>query len=190
MGRPRFPGVVVATLAVVAVAACGGSDWVEIAGAQASAPDARVVTLLLDFCHPLQQSAPTESVLETSSEIRITLATRFTSGDRDDCAGIATIELDAAIGSRTVVDERTGRSFDVMFGTPEGAPPPTTTSSGPDASVPRASASPQSDSGSVQYAAVFGDAPLRSAVDPPADSPLIAAQRPPLEWWAGAHREH
>jgi hypothetical protein len=31
---------------------------------------------------------------------------------------------------------------------------------------------------------VFGDAPLRSAVDPPADSPLIAAERPPPEWWA------
>ncbi len=181
IGRRRFPGLVVPTLAVVAAAACGGSDWVEITGARAPTPDARAVLLLLDECHPAQEFAPTESVLESSSEIRVTLAMRFTSGDRDDCAGFATIELEAAIGSRSVVDVRTGRRFDVAFGTPEGAPPPATTSSGPDAS---SSSSPQSDTGSVQYAAVFGDAPLRSAVDPPADSPLVAVERPPLEWWA------
>jgi hypothetical protein len=170
VGRHRFLGLVVPTLAVGSLVGCGGTDWVEIAGAQASDPDARTVTLLLDYCHPAQESAPTENVLETPTEIRVTLAMSITSGDRDACAGIAAIELDAAIGSRTVVDERTGRRFDVVFGSPEGAPAPTTTSSGPDAS---ASGSPQSGAGSVQYAAVYGDAPLRSAVDPPADSERV-----------------
>lgn len=130
VGRLRIPALVAPTLVALSVG-CGGTDWVEITGAQAFAPEARTVTLLLDYCHPAQESAPTENVLETPTEIRVTLAMRITSGDRDACAGIATIELDAAIGSRTVVDERTGRRFDVVFGTPEGAPAPTTTSSGP-----------------------------------------------------------
>jgi hypothetical protein len=141
VGRLRIPALVAPTLVALSVG-CGGTDWVEITGAQASAPEARTVILLLDYCHPAQEAAPTENVLETPTEIRVTLAMRITSGDRDACAGMATIELDAAIGSRIVVDERTGRRFDVVFGTPEGAPAPTTTSSGPSAS---GSSSPERD---------------------------------------------
>jgi hypothetical protein len=141
VGRHRILGLV-PTVAALSLVGCGGTDWVEITGAQASAPDARTVMLLLDYCHPAQVSAPTENVIETPTEIRITVAMRITSGDRDACAGIATIELDTAIGSRTVVDERTGRRFDVVLGTPEGAPAPTTTSSGPSAS---GSSSPERD---------------------------------------------
>lgn len=157
------------TVALFGVCACGGSDWAAVDHVWARSPDATVVTLELDYCDASQNPLIVDSFVESPSEVRVRLDIPIPSGDRDDCAGIAQVQLTSPIGERTVVDDRTGERHVVEFG-PADAPPDTT----------------------LPPVAWFDDAPyaladsvgwsVQEAVDP-APGSVASIARPPMEWY-------
>jgi hypothetical protein len=148
---------------VIGLSACGGADWAAIDDVIAVSPDATHLLLELDYCDGGRNPTPVDTVVESSTEVRVRIDIPIRGDDRDDCAGFADVQLSAPIGQRTVVDDRTRERHPVEFG-PQDAPPATTT-------TPGSVAEPQ-------YA-VLADAAwtLREAIDPPADSPTAGVER-------------
>ncbi len=157
------------TVALLGVCACGGSDWAAVDHVWAGSPDATVVTLELDYCDAGQNPLTVDSFVESPSEVRVRLDIPIPSGDRDDCAGIAQVQLTSPIGERTVVDDRTGERHVVEFG-PADAPPDTTPP-------------PVTWFDEAPYALADSAAwSVQEAVDP-APGSVASIARPPMEWY-------
>ena len=110
-------GVVVAGAASVlllSLAACGGgAKLATITSVEADGPELRV---------GYQGAICSESVTaHVTSDTResVTIEVRHSGADCDDppAGGFTTIELDELLGTRTVIDAKSGRTVDVDFAT-------------------------------------------------------------------------
>jgi hypothetical protein len=68
-------------LCLIALAACGGTTWVEIIGANADSPDVTVVTIGLGISVTDPASIPLPAVTESSTEVHIRVAIKHDDGD-------------------------------------------------------------------------------------------------------------
>jgi hypothetical protein len=110
-------------VSLLVVSACG-TDRVRITAVAADSPDATVLLLSLDICHPSLDEVPTGDVTESDAEVRVRLSSERSGGDEDDCVGSMLLTLVAPIGDRVVVDDRSGERFVVTFtGAPSASDP-------------------------------------------------------------------
>ena len=98
------------------LASCGGdTDWVAISGASAGSPDDTVVELVLQICRADAPKIPASAVSASDDEIRVLLPLEHSDEDEAGCLEAFPIVLDAPVGDRVVVDDRTGRIITVQF---------------------------------------------------------------------------
>jgi hypothetical protein len=96
-------------VALVASAGCssGGRRTVTIGfGSQVSvevSSNGRTLTFAVPTCH----GKPTTRVVESDSQVRLLVTSDTSSSDK--CADMSTVTLDKPLGTRTVVDDKTGK---------------------------------------------------------------------------------
>jgi len=98
-------------IAIVVLAACssGGRKTVAIGSGAESRIDVAANGRSLNFVVPTCHGRPTTQVVENGTEVHLLVTSDTTSSDK--CADGASVTLDAPLGTRRVVDDKTGKSI-------------------------------------------------------------------------------
>jgi hypothetical protein len=119
---------------------CDNVRFVKVSRAGAVDQSAMAVHFFVDGCAEVNNPAVTESV----TEIRVRVDARVDDSNTKACLGGGWIHLQQAIGTRRVVDTRSGSVVPVDFGSQYGDAPGTTASSTTTTTSPKPSVPPTS----------------------------------------------
>jgi hypothetical protein len=103
--------------AVVRIKQMPENRWVQITQATARSESATRLDLTIDICNP-RVSLPSPRVVETSSEVRISIDLRVKSSPNDieaSCASSATVTLNSPLQARRVIDGHSGHEVEVIL---------------------------------------------------------------------------
>ena len=102
-------------LASLFVAGCSAVHWVSITNVEATDRSSTSLGITIDAC----SQVPAPRVVESDTEVHLLVDLKFDYGaDQKLCAGGALVRLAQPIGTRQVIDDRTGVVIPVTWALP------------------------------------------------------------------------